>query len=120
MSRCNARITGAPSTGSIMPIAIVFIFAFQQRDGADGGRYWPTIVLPAELDAERAGELPGRSRSPPAPPIRHYGSPPCSRLGFQAGAVVLFIHWRVAAERRGGAGDFVFYDCGRRWPRPPS
>ena len=35
-------------------------------------------------------------------------------LGFWAGAVVLFIHWRVAAERRGGADDFVFYDCGRR------
>ena len=27
-------------------------------------------------------------------------------LDFQAGAAVLFIHWRVAAERRGGAGDF--------------
>ena len=27
---------------------------------------------------------------------------------FQAGELVLFIHWRVAAERRGGAGDFFF------------
>jgi hypothetical protein len=26
-------------------------------------------------------------------------------LGFQAGAVVDFIHWRVAAERHGRAGD---------------
>jgi hypothetical protein len=26
------------------------------------------------------------------------------------GAVVLFIHWRVAAERRGGAGDLFFGD----------
>jgi hypothetical protein len=31
-------------------------------------------------------------------------------LDFQAGELVLFIHWRVAAERRGGAGDFVFGD----------
>jgi len=40
--------------------------------------------------------------------------------------VVLFIHWRVAAERRGesgvvlfywvGAGAFVVMDRGRRWP----
>jgi hypothetical protein len=29
-------------------------------------------------------------------------------LTFQAGAVVLFIHWRVAAERRGRAGDLFF------------
>ena len=28
-------------------------------------------------------------------------------LDFQAGAAVLFIHWRVAAERRGGAGDLA-------------
>ena len=28
-------------------------------------------------------------------------------LRFQAGELVLFIHWRVA-ERRGGAGDFFF------------
>jgi hypothetical protein len=30
-------------------------------------------------------------------------------LGIQAGGIVVFIHWRVAAERRGasGAGDFV-------------
>ena len=38
-------------------------------------------------------------------------------LRFQAGAVVLFIHWRVAAERRGVAGDFLFMERGRRWPR---
>ena len=35
--------------------------------------------------------------------IRHVFS-----LAFQAGELVLFIHWRVAAERRGGAGDFFF------------
>jgi len=29
-------------------------------------------------------------------------------LGFQAGAVVLFIHWRVAAERRGDPALFFF------------
>ena len=39
------------------------------------------------------------------------------QTGFPAGAVVLFIHWRVAAERHGGAGDLFLMDRGRRWPR---
>ena len=33
--------------------------------------------------------------------------PPCSRsgiLGIPAGAIVVFIHWRVAAARRAGFG----------------
>jgi hypothetical protein len=35
-------------------------------------------------------------------------APPSSlSLRFQAGVVARFIHWRVAAERRDCAGDFV-------------
>jgi hypothetical protein len=33
-------------------------------------------------------------------------------LAFPAGAAVLFIHCRVAAEWRGGAGDFFFMIAG--------
>jgi hypothetical protein len=29
-------------------------------------------------------------------------------FGFPADAIAVFIHWRVAAERHGGAGDFIF------------
>jgi hypothetical protein len=35
-------------------------------------------------------------------------------LAFPAGVVVLFIHWRVAAERRGGAGDLAIIGKTRR------
>jgi hypothetical protein len=38
-------------------------------------------------------------------PIRLRGSPPCCALEFQAGGVVLFVGWRVGAERRGESGS---------------
>ena len=60
--RRPARARRAPSPER------VFIFAFPQRAGADGGRHWPTIVPAA------ASELRRHRRWPPVPPIRREGS----------------------------------------------
>jgi hypothetical protein len=51
--------------------------------------------------------------------LNYLGSPasvlsPISGWGFG-----FFIHWRVVAERRGGAGDFIlglYFDRRRHWP----
>ena len=54
-------------------------------------------------------ELAGRASARPACSGVVRGRRRVFSLRFQAGESVLFIHWRVAAERRGVAGDFLFY-----------
>jgi hypothetical protein len=51
------------------------------------------------------------------------GSPSCCALEFQACGVVLFVGWRVGAERRGESGSSSGWRpryCLGRWRRPPS
>ena len=57
-------------------------------------------------------ELSGRQRHDPIETAGRGGLRRLLALDFQAGAAVLFIHWRVAAERRGGAGDLFLMIAG--------
>ena len=89
-----------------LQIAVSFLVSAARRRRCRGWRRWPPMVPAAELNRGR---------------LRRVLS-----LRFQAGAITVFIRWRVAAERRAGfcpslglgGCRFLFGEFG--WRRRPS
>jgi hypothetical protein len=103
------------------------IFWFQQRDRVDGaelGRRWPSRPCRRRsATPSYAVAVEGRRRRLGAAAM---GRRRVFSLGFPRAPWWTFIHWQVAAERRGGAGDLIFYGSamaelrgGRRRPPVP-
>ena len=72
-----AVVQPPPFAAQLLEVERVFVFAFPQRAGADGGWRWPTTVPPADRDANRAvaaSELRRHRRWPPVPPLRRDGA----------------------------------------------
>jgi len=104
-SRVTAcRLTSAPNSGRLAPVRPTFPGRLPAR-GLARPRMAGSVSFLQELIRIPPVGRRHRNASPIASISRSAeGSPPCCALEFQAGGVVLFVGWRVGAERRGESG----------------